>query len=69
MGHWVEDDPVTGDGTFSSAGAFGFYPWIDATKTYYGILAREDTSGGGNGFPSAECGRNIRKAFVTGVAQ
>ncbi len=71
IGHWVEDDPVAGDGTFSSAGGFGFYPWIDSTKTYYGILAREDTnvSGGGNGFASATCGRNIRKAFVTGVVQ
>jgi len=67
VGHWVEDDPVTGDGTFSSAGAFGFYPWIDSTKTYYGVLARVDTAG--SGFASANCGRNIRKAFVTGVAQ
>jgi len=67
VGHWVEDDPVTGDGTFSSAGAFGFYPWIDSTRTYYGVLAREDTAG--SGFPSANCGRNIRRAFVTGVAQ
>jgi hypothetical protein len=33
IGHWVEDEPATGDGTFSSAGAFGFYPWIDSTKT------------------------------------
>ena len=41
IGHWVEDDPAVGDGAFSSAGAFGFYPWIDASKTYYGVLARE----------------------------
>jgi hypothetical protein len=67
-GHWIEDDPTTGDGTFSSPGAFGFYPWIDTTKTYYGVLAREDT-GGGAAFPSVECGRNIRKAFMTGVTQ
>ena len=67
-GHWVEDDPATGDGTFSSPGAFGFYPWIDSTKTYYGVLAREDT-GIGTAFASVECGRSIRKAFVTGVAQ
>ncbi len=67
-GHWVEDDPTTGDGTFSSPGALGFYPWIDSTKTYYGVLAREDT-GGSAAFDSVECGRNIRKAFVTGVAQ
>jgi len=29
-----------GDGAFSSPGAFGFYPWIDRTKTNYGVLAR-----------------------------
>jgi hypothetical protein len=30
LGHRGEDDPTCGDGTFSSAYAFGFYPWIDA---------------------------------------
>lgn len=42
IGHWVEDDPASGDGAFSSAGAFGFYPWVDASKTYYGVVARQD---------------------------
>jgi hypothetical protein len=65
IGHWVEDD-ATGDGSFSSPGAFGFYPWVDSTKTYYGVLARE-VSGGA--VASYECGSNIRKAFVTGVSQ
>src|SRR5206468_10474115 len=41
MGHWVEDDPQVGDGAFSSAGAFGFYPWIDRGASFYGILARD----------------------------
>ena len=69
MAHWVEDDPATnGDGAFSSAGAFGFYPWIEASKTYYGVVSREDTSGGA-GFPSAQCGRLIRRAWDTGVEQ
>jgi CubicO group peptidase (beta-lactamase class C family) len=68
IGHWVEDDPVVGDGAFSSAGAFGFYPWIDATKTWYGVVARR-TAVPGEGFSSANCGREIRKAFVTGVTQ
>jgi hypothetical protein len=36
VGHWVEDDPVVGDGAFSSPGAFGFYPWVDASRTHYG---------------------------------
>lgn len=68
LGHWVEDDPTVGDGAFSSAGTFGFYPWIDATKTWYGILARR-TSASNSGYASAECGRMIRKAWVSGVAQ
>ena len=69
IGHWVEDDPVNGDGAFSSAGAFGFYPWIDASKSWYGIVAREDATGTGSGFASAQCGQLIRKAWITGVAQ
>ncbi len=67
MGHWVEDDPLSGDGAFSSAGAFGFYPWINASKTLYGVIARVGLAGGGEA--SAQCGGRIRKAWVTGVAQ
>ncbi|MDR3415592.1 MAG: hypothetical protein P4L83_05330 [Nevskia sp.] len=76
LGHWVEDDPTPqpdgstlGDGAFSSPGAFGFYPWIDAGKTYYGILARKSSSESGEGLQSAACGRMIRKAFLTGNPQ
>ncbi|MGE0581787.1 MAG: hypothetical protein AB7P31_06630 [Steroidobacteraceae bacterium] len=77
LGHWVEVDPVVGDGAFSSAGAFGFYPWIDAGKTWYGIIARkqlpapgtnEDQSLG-EGERSVQCGRLVRKAWITGTAQ
>lgn len=67
IGHWVEDDTTRSDGAFSSAGAFGFYPWVDVSKTWYGVVARHDTAGGGN--ESADCGALIRKAWVTGVAQ
>ena len=67
LGRWVEDDPQLGDGAFSSPGAFGFYPWIDASKTYYGVLARQTASGGG--VDSVSCGRLIRKAWVTGSVQ
>jgi hypothetical protein len=52
-----------------SPGAFGFYPWIDSTKTWYGILAHYDNSGEGAYFDSVECGRLIRKAWITGAAQ
>jgi hypothetical protein len=67
LGHWVEDDPVVGDHAFSSAGALGFYPWIDKTKTLYGILARRSDDLNGAGYASARCGRLIRQAWVTGV--
>jgi hypothetical protein len=66
LGHWVESDPETGDGAFSSAGAFGFYPWIDATRRSYGIVARVAPSGAWRA--SAQCGRLIRQAWATGVA-
>ena len=71
MAHWVEDDPATkGDGAFSSAGAFGFYPWIEAGKQYYGVIAREQsTSNVQEGYASAQCGRLIRRAWDTGVEQ
>lgn len=51
IGHWVEDDPADGDGSYSSGGAWGFYPWIwlqpqpgddygGWTTPLYGIVAR-----------------------------
>lgn len=66
IGHWVEDDPVRGDGAFSSAGAFGFYPWIDASRSFYGIVARTAIFGSGN--ESAACGSAIRRAWLTASA-
>ncbi|HUP58484.1 MAG TPA: hypothetical protein VM598_13580 [Bdellovibrionota bacterium] len=70
-GHWIEDDPrfyPFDDGSFSSAGAFGFYPWISADRAYYGILSREDHSPGA-GMRSAECGQRIRRAFLERVRE
>ena len=66
IGHWVEDDPVDGDGAYSSAGAFGFYPWIDVSRTYYGTVARVAVPG--EGAESASCGGLIRQAWISGVA-
>ncbi len=66
IGHWVEDDPLVGDGAFSSTGAFGFYPWVDKSRSYYGIVARKDSPG--QGYDSAKCGRLIRKAWMTGTS-
>lgn len=68
LAHWLEDDPMVGDLSYSSPGYAGFYPWIDSTRTYYGILARNEatlTSAQG----SVSCGRKIRKAWATGIAQ
>jgi len=73
LGHWVEDDPTVGDGAFSSPGRFGFYPWIDKSKTYYGLVARYDTANVANPDPrkasyitSVYCGRLIREAWELG---
>ena len=71
IAHWVEDDPSTGDGTFSSPGAFGFYPWVDADKQYYGVIARFARGNGQiqEGLASSRCGRQLRAAWRTGVAR
>lgn len=72
-GHWIEDQNVSSDGAFSSPGLYGFYPWIDKDKRFYGILSRYQNPVPGNemgsGLASLQCGKMIRKAFVTGVAQ
>ena len=67
LGHWVEDDPRVGDGAFSDPGLLGFYPWIDASKTYYGVFARVSHAPGAHVI-SLQCGRLIRKAWLTGKA-
>jgi hypothetical protein len=70
IAHWVEDDPASnGDGAFSSPGAFGFYPWIEAGKKYYGLISRNNKSSVNEGYYSAQCGRLIRAAWDTGVQQ
>jgi hypothetical protein len=61
IGHWVEDDPRVGDGAFSSPGAFDFYPWVDASKRWYGIVAQESLRGA---YESLERGRQIPKAWL-----
>jgi len=68
IGHWVEDDPMLGDGAFSSAGAFGFYPWIDSTATYWGVIARYDLEAAEPtttpAYDSVLCGSLVRRAFL-----
>ncbi|MCC7054477.1 MAG: hypothetical protein IT355_14505 [Gemmatimonadaceae bacterium] len=67
VGHWVENDPVTGDGAYSNPGARGFYPWITARADMYGMVVRADSAGGTAA--SVRCGRVLRAAWVTGVVQ
>jgi hypothetical protein len=70
--HWVEPD-----GTFSSPGRNGFYPWIDKDKALYGILARkaDDPSPAPSKaedyvyWKSVQCGRKIRAAWLTATKQ
>lgn len=85
VGHWVEDDPGNGDGSFNSAGSRGFYPWIwkfrqgddtgGWTETIYGVVARDDPAVApdaplsSEGWKSVECGQAIRTAFLTGNPQ
>lgn len=74
LGHWVEDDPSTSPivaFAYSSPGSFGFYPWIDVGRSYYGVLARhtEAFTGVDEGYASVQCGRLVRLAWLTGVSQ
>jgi len=65
LGHWVEDGGQESDGAFSSAGAFGFYPWIDANRTHYGLIARVKKSMLHPPAPdSAYCGQRLRSAWL-----
>ena len=70
IGHWVEDD-AEGDGAFSSAGAFGFYPWISHDQSTWGVLARFAPAFGRAqaGVASLMCGRQIRAAWTSGQAR
>lgn len=70
LGHWVESDPSAGgDGSYNSVGGGGFYPWVDADRRYYGILARQNAiEADGAAHNSLVCGRLIRKAWMTGEA-
>lgn len=68
LGHWVEGDPRVGGGAYSSPGAFGFYPWTDASWRFYGIVARHALKPKAY-YESVRCGRLIRKAWRRGMAQ
>ncbi|GEN12882.1 hypothetical protein SAMN05443572_103612 [Myxococcus fulvus] len=72
LGHWIEGERVGGTWTVtghSSAGAFGFYPWVNAARTRYMVLARLRQLGSEEGEKSRACAQSIRTAYETGVAQ
>ncbi|MGH8397531.1 MAG: hypothetical protein ACRETA_04720 [Gammaproteobacteria bacterium] len=72
IGHWVEDDYALGDdGAFSSPGAFGFDPWVESNKNYYGVISRAAPSGTGNQnrWQSAQCAHELHAAWESGVQQ
>lgn len=65
LGHWVEREPGGPDDAFSGPGLQGFYPWISADKTLYGMISTQvlaDVKAS-----SSACGGKIRKAWMSGV--
>ncbi|MEL6908267.1 MAG: hypothetical protein AAFP22_22855, partial [Planctomycetota bacterium] len=51
FGTWLEcPGPVATCDVMSSPGAFGFTPWVDRARGYFGILAMESAGPGGAGF-------------------
>ncbi len=72
LGHWVEKNIDGSIDAYSSVGALGFYPWIDGSKQFWGVLARLETDENKTAAAAADsqlCGQQMRKAFMTGVAQ
>ncbi len=73
LGHWIEGETVNGVWTLtghSSPGAYGFYPWVNAARTRYMVLARNrQFLGDEEGEKSRACAQTIRKAYELGVAQ
>ncbi len=57
------------DGAFSSAGEFGFCPWISHDRSTWGVRARFSftLAGAKAGTASLMCGRQMRAAWASGV--
>ncbi|MCK6490039.1 MAG: beta-lactamase family protein [Planctomycetes bacterium] len=54
LGCWLETStPQTGAAVISSAGTFGFTPWLDRENGYYAMLGMEDRPGSGSRFSVA----------------
>jgi CubicO group peptidase (beta-lactamase class C family) len=64
--HWVESEHAGTDDAYSSPGLYGFYPWIDAGRRHYGMVARESRHARAY-IDSVQCGRTIRKAYLNSL--
>jgi hypothetical protein len=70
LGYWIEVDSNPNlhstQRIYSSAGLFGFYPWVTEDKQFYGIIARHDRALLSRpGVGSALCGKALREALLT----
>jgi hypothetical protein len=68
LGHWLEREAVNGVWQVtghSSPGKFGFYPWVDAGKSQYMILARARNNGD-EGELSRACAQRLHQAYTQG---
>jgi hypothetical protein len=65
LGHWVEKKADGSIDAYSSVGALGVYPWIDADKRYWGLISRvEEVTPMTAANDSLACGQKMRAAFL-----
>lgn len=67
LGHWIERGAGGDDEAYSSIGFNGFYPWITTDMQYYGVISLEKSTGIAQ--EAIDCGRLVRKAWLTGIVQ
>lgn len=65
LGHWVEHESGGPDEVFSGPGLQGFYPWISADRTLYGMISTQMLAD--FKATSSACGGKIRKAWTSGA--
>lgn len=68
LGCWLETaTPQTGAAVISSAGTFGFTPWLDRGNGYYAMLGMEDSPGSGSRF-SVALQQELKPLIATALA-
>jgi CubicO group peptidase (beta-lactamase class C family) len=69
LGAWLEcATPTTGCAEISSAGAFGFLPWVDRANGYYAILGMELSEAGGGAEFSVPLQQRLKPLIRTALA-